>query len=236
MFHTIFYLPLYNALIAITGIFGGSLGFGVVGLTLLVKLILAPLSYRSTISQIEQKKLLPFINDIKKKYPDQKEQAEKLSELYKEHKTHPLSGCLLLLLQLPVLFAIFYVFKSGSVVNPADLYSFVSLPGAINPVFFGINITQPNIFLLIITALAQYFQVAWSPAMQASPEPIDPTDTQAALAANMQKMMKYMIPVMIVIGGWKLPGAVALYWALSSIFMIIQERIIMKIIERNKKN
>ncbi len=232
MFHTIFYLPLYNALIAITGLFGGSLGFGVVGLTLLVKLILSPLSYQSTISQIEQKKLLPYISDIKKKYPDQKEQAAKLNELYKEHKTHPLSGCLLLLLQLPVLFAIFYVFKSGSVVNPADLYSFVDLPGAINPVFFGIDITQPNIILLIITALAQYFQVAWSPSMQASSEPVDPTDTQAALAANMQKMMKYMIPVMIIIGGWNLPGAVALYWALSSIFMIIQERIIMKVIER----
>jgi YidC/Oxa1 family membrane protein insertase len=130
MFHTIFYLPLYNALIAITGLFGGSLGFGVAGLTLLVKLILSPLSYQSTISQIEQKKLLPYISDIKKKYPDQKEQAAKLNELYKEHKTHPLSGCLLLLLQLPVLFAIFYVFKSGSVVNPADLYSFVDLPGA----------------------------------------------------------------------------------------------------------
>ncbi|MEI8223930.1 MAG: YidC/Oxa1 family membrane protein insertase [bacterium] len=235
MFHTIFYLPLYNALIAITGLFGGSLGFGVVGLTLLVKLILSPLSYQSTISQIEQKKLLPYISDIKKKYPDQKEQAAKLNELYKEHKTHPLSGCLLLLLQLPVLFAIFYVFKSGSVVNPADLYSFVNLPGAINPVFFGINITQPNIILLIITALAQYFQVAWSPSMQASSEPVDPTDTQAALAANMQKMMKYMIPVMIVIGGWGLPGAVALYWVLSSIFMIIQERIIMKVIERKDK-
>lgn len=234
MFHTIFYLPLYNALIAITGFFGGSLGLGVVGLTLLVKVILSPLSYQSTVSQIEQKKLLPFINEIKKKYPDQKEQAEKLNELYKEHKTHPLSGCLLLLLQLPVLFAIFYVFKSGSVVNPADLYSFIALPGAINPVLLGINITQPNIVLLIVTALAQYFQVAWSPSMQASSDPVDPNDTQAVIGANMQKTMKYLIPVMIIIGGWNLPGAVALYWTLSSIFMIVQERIIMSVLDKKK--
>jgi YidC/Oxa1 family membrane protein insertase len=234
MFHTIFYLPLYNALIGITGIFGGSLGLGVVGLTLLVKIILSPLSYQSTVSQIDQKKLLPFISEIKKKYPDKKEQAEKLNELYKEHKTHPLSGCLLLLLQLPVLFAIFYVFKSGSVVNPADLYSFIPVPGVINSTFFGIDITQPNIVLLVITAVAQYFQVAWSPAMQTSNDPIDPTDNQAVMVANMQKMMKYFIPVMIIIGGWQLPGAVSLYWALSSIFMIIQERIIMKILEKKK--
>ena len=226
---------MYNALIAITGFFGGSLGLGIVGLTLLVKIVLSPLSYQATVSQVEQKKILPFVNEIKKKYPDQKEQAEKLSALYKEHKMHPLSGCLLLLLQLPVLLAIFYVFMDGAVVNPADLYSFVPLPGAINTHFLGIDITQPNIILLVVTAAVQFLQVSFSPAMQGSSEPVDPTDTQAVMAANMQKMMKYLIPVMIIIGGWKLPGAVALYWTLSSIFMIAQERVTMMIIERKAK-
>jgi YidC/Oxa1 family membrane protein insertase len=232
MFHTIFYLPLYNALIFLTGLFGGSLGLGVVGLTLLVKIVLSPLSYQSTLSQIEQKKLLPHIEEIKKKYPDQKEQAVKLNELYKEHKTNPLSGCLLLLLQLPVLFAIFYVFKSGAVVTTTDLYSFVTAPQHINAMFLGINITQPSIILLVITAAAQYFQIALSPAMQTPAGPVDSKDTQAVIAANMQKTMKYMIPVLIVAGGWKLPGAVALYWALSSLFMIAQERFVMAVVSR----
>jgi YidC/Oxa1 family membrane protein insertase len=232
MFHTIFYLPLYNALIWITGLSGGSLGLGVVGLTLLVKIVLTPLSYQSTVSQLEQKKLLPFVNEIKNKYPDKKEQAEKLNALYKEHKTHPLSGCLLLLLQLPVLFAIFYVVKAGSVVNMGDLYSFIAAPASINPIFLGIDITKPSIVLLVITAAAQYFQFVMSPAMQAASENIDKNDPQAAMAANMQKMMKYLIPVMIIIGGWTLPGAVSLYWALSSIFMIAQEKITMKILSK----
>lgn len=233
MFHTIFYLPLYNALMAITGVFGGSLGLGVVGLTLLVKLVLSPLSYRSTISQIEQKKLLPFINEIKKKYPDQKEQAQKLNELYKEHKTHPLSGCLLLLLQLPVLFAIFYVVKNGAVVTATDLYSFISAPTAINPIFVGIDMTKPSIILLIITAVTQFLQIHLSPAMQSSGnDPVDTNDAQAVMAANMQKMTKYFLPIIIIVGGWTLPAAVTLYWSLSSIFMIIQERITMQMIAK----
>lgn len=234
MFHTIFYLPLYNALIFLTGIFAGNLGWGVVGLTLLVKIVLSPLSYNSTLSQIEQRKLLPHIEEIKRKYPDKKEQAEKMNELYKEHKTNPLSGCLLLLLQLPVLFAIFYVFKGGAVVNTADLYSFIHAPAAINSFFLGMNITQPNIILLVITAIVQYLQISMSPSMQpVSNGPVDPNDTQAAIAANMQKTMKYAIPVLIVFGGLKLPGAVALYWALSSAFMIIQERAVMYVVARN---
>ncbi len=235
MFHTIFYLPLYNALITLTGLSGGSLGLGIIGLTLLVKILLFPLSYQATISQIEQKKLLPFVNDIKKKYPDQKEQAEKLSALYKEHKTHPLSGCLLLLLQLPVLFAIYYVFTNGATLHSADLYSFVSFPDIINTQFLGIDVTQPSIILLIITAIVQYLQVVLSPAMQDSSIPIDPNDAQAVMAANMQKVMKYLIPVMIIIGGWKLPGAVALYWTVSSIIMIIQERTTLMIIAHKTK-
>lgn len=236
MLHTIFYVPLYNALMGLTGLFGGSLGLGVVGLTLIIKVILLPLSYRSTISQIEQKKLAPFISEIKKKYTDTKEQAQKLNELYKEHKTHPLSGCLLLLIQLPILFAIFYVFKDGAMINPADFYSFIPVPDVINAVWLGIDLTKPNILLLIITAVSQYLQIHLSPAMQTDKTTVvDKSDTQAVLAANMQKMMKYLVPVMILIGGWGLPGAVTLYWTISSIVMIIQERAVMAYLAKKQQ-
>src|SRR5580704_10130713 len=107
MFHTIFYIPLYNALIWLTTGLGGSIGLAVIALTLVVKIILSPLSYSSIKSQIEQKKLQPLMDDIKKKYPDKKEQSEKMMELYKEHKTNPFAGCLLLLLQLPVIIALY---------------------------------------------------------------------------------------------------------------------------------
>lgn len=232
MFRTILFLPLYNALVVFTQIFNGSLGWAVVGLTILVKLLLAPLAHKSTITQLQHKKLAPLVNEIKKKFPNQKDQAIKLNELYKEHKANPLSGCIVLLIQLPVLFAIFYVFKEGAVIDPANLYTFVSAPAVVNPIWLGIDITQPNILLLLITAAVQYAQMALSPSMQQSNDPVDTTDTQAMMAASMQKTMKYIIPVVIVAGGWTLPGAVLIYWVVSSLFMIIQERLTMKLLAK----
>jgi YidC/Oxa1 family membrane protein insertase len=232
MFRTILFLPLYNALVVFTQIFNGSLGWAVVGLTILVKLLLAPLAHKATITQLQHKKLAPLVNEIKKKFPNQKDQALKLNELYKEHKANPLSGCVVLLIQLPVLFAIFYVFKEGAVIEPANLYAFVTAPAVVNPMWLGIDITQPNILLLIITAAVQYAQMALSPSMQASNDPVDTTDTQAMMAASMQKTMKYIIPVVIIAGGWTLPGAVLIYWVVSSLFMIIQERLTMKLLAK----
>jgi YidC/Oxa1 family membrane protein insertase len=229
MFHTIFYVPLYNALIFLTHTFGGSLGLAVVGLTLIVKLILSPLSHKSIISQIEQKKLQPLVEDLKKKYPDQKEQSTKLMELYKEHKTNPFAGCLLILLQLPVIIALYRVFLSGAVINPVDLYSFVHAPVAVNGMFLGLNMAaKGSVILAILAGLSQFLQMHLSPAMQNTSGPVaDNADTQTKMAASMTSSMKYTMPFMIAFFGYAVPGAVALYWIISNVFMIAQERIVM---------
>jgi YidC/Oxa1 family membrane protein insertase len=228
MFHTIFYVPLYNALIFLTNSFGGSLGLAVIGLTLVVKLILSPLSHKSIVSQIEQKKLQPLIEDLKKKYPDQKEQSAKMMELYKEHKTNPFAGCLLILLQLPVIIALYRVFLSGAVVNPADLYSFVHAPETIHTMFLGINMAAKSIILAILAGVSQFLQMHLSPSMQSSSTPIAAdADMQTKMAGSMTKSMKYTMPIMIAVFGYAVPGAVALYWIVSNICMIAQERFVM---------
>ena len=230
MFHTIFYVPLYNALIFLTHLFGGSLGLAVIGLTIIVKLVLAPLAHASIKSQIEQKKLQPLVDELKKKYPDQKEQTAKLMELYKEHKTNPFAGCLLLLLQLPVIIALYRVFKSGAAINPANLYSFVTAPMALGTHFLGLDLAiTHSIILAILAGLSQFLQMYWSPAMQSAPQASG--DTQADMAASMQKSMKYTMPVMITIFAYAVPGAVALYWIVSNITMIVQEKIVAAQIE-----
>ena len=228
MFHTIFYVPLYNALIFLTSSFGGSLGLAVVGLTLLVKLVLAPLSHKSIVSQIEQKKLQPLVEDLKKKYPDQKEQSVKLMELYKEHKTNPFAGCLLIILQLPVIIALYQVFLSGAVINTAELYSFVQAPVAIKGMFLGLDMAaKGSIILAILAGVSQFLQMHLSPAMQSGPKVADDADTQTKMAASMTSSMKYTMPFMIAFFGYAVPGAVALYWILSNVFMIAQERFVM---------
>ncbi len=229
MFHTIFYVPLYNALIFLTHVFGGSLGLAVIGLTIIVKLVLAPLAHASIKSQIEQKKLQPLVDELKKKYPDQKEQTAKLMELYKEHKTNPFAGCLLLILQLPVIVALYRVFMSGAAINPAELYSFVTAPVSLATQFIGLDLAAAhNIILAILAGLSQFLQMYWSPAMQPSAQPSSGGDAPADMAATMQKSMKYTMPVMIAVFAYAVPGAVALYWIVSNITMIIQERIVMK--------
>lgn len=227
MFHTIFYVPLYNALIALTGLFGGSLGLAVIGLTILVKLILSPLSYRSIVSQLEQKKLQPLITELKKKYPEQKEQSQKLMELYKEHKTNPFAGCLLILLQLPIIIGLYQVFLSGAVISPLDLYGFVNAPAFVHTSFLGIDMASKSIILAILAGISQFLQMYWSPSMKnISKEKPDPNDMQANLAASMTGSMKYTMPVMIAVFAFAVPGAVALYWIVSNVFMIAQEKYI----------
>lgn len=234
MFHTVFYTPLYNALIFLTSTLGGSLGLAVIALTLLVKLVLAPLAHKSIVSQIEQKKLQPLIEDLKKKYPDQKEQSKKLMELYKEHKTNPFAGCLLIILQLPVIIALYQVFLSGAAIVPADLYSFVGAPETVRSMFLGLDMSaKGSILLALLAGISQFLQMHWSPAMQ-NPSPNlvqekgdDKVDMQAKMAASMTRSMKYTMPIMITFFAYAVPGAVAMYWIISNIFMIGQERFVM---------
>lgn len=228
MFHTIFYIPLYNALIFLTSSFAGSLGLAVVGLTLLVKLVLAPLSHKSIVSQIEQKKLQPLIEDLKKKYPDQKEQSAKMMELYKEHKTNPFAGCLLIILQLPVIIALYQVFLSGAVINSAELYSFVHAPDTIKGMFLGFDmVAKGSIILAVLAGASQFLQMHLSPAMQNTPVSAPTGDPKVDMMTSMTKSMKYTMPVMIAVFAYAVPGAVALYWFISNVCMIAQERFVM---------
>lgn len=228
MFHTIFYLPLYNALIFLTGSLWGSLGLAVVVLTLIVKFILAPLSHKSIVSQIEQKKLQPLIEDLKKKYPDQKEQSVKMMELYKEHKTNPFAGCLLIILQLPVIIALYRVFLAGATVIPTDLYSSVHAPITVNAMFLGMDMAaKGSIILAILAGLSQFLQMYLSPAMQNTPASPVTDDPKMNMMNSMTKSMKYTMPLMIAVFAYAVPGAVALYWVISNIFMIAQERFVM---------
>ena len=228
MFHTIFYLPLYNALIFLTGSLWGSLGLAVVALTLIVKFILAPLSHKSIVSQIEQKKLQPLIEDLKKKYPDQKEQSVKMMELYKEHKTNPFAGCLLIILQLPVIIALYRVFLAGATVISTDLYSFVHAPVNVNAMFLGMDMAaKGSIILAVLAGLSQFLQMYLSPAMQNTPASPATGDPKMDMMNSMTKSMKYTMPIMIAVFAYAVPGAVALYWVISNIFMIAQERFVM---------
>lgn len=226
MFHTFIFLPLTNALVFLTSFLWGNIGLSVIVMTVLIKLILLPFSYSTTKNQIAIKKIQPLIDDIKKKHPDSTEQTKKIMELYKEHNTNPLSGCLPLLIQLPIIIGLYQVFLQGVSVDPTMLYSFVHAPEHLSNMFLGLNMTSKSILVAFVAGITQYFQLKLSPTLQNNTSGNVSTatsDMQTAMMENMQKTMKYTLPVMITFFASVVPAAVALYWVTSNVFMIIQE-------------
>ena len=230
MFQTLIIIPLSNALLFLTNLFFGNLGIAVIILTILVKIILFPLSLSTLKSQAALKKVQPLIDDIKKKYTDKNEQAIKIMELYKEHKANPLTGCLPLLIQLPIVIGLYQVFLRGDTsLSPDIIYSFIQIPESISHMFFGIDLREKSAFLALVAGIAQYFQLYYSPIHTKKDDKKEKsTDPQVIMMENMQKNLKYILPIMIVVFSFFTPSAIALYLIISSIFTLIQEIIITK--------
>src|ERR1700693_411501 len=92
---------------------GGSWGLAIVGLTVLIRAVLVPLTFRQLKSMQEMQRLAPEINKLKEKYKDDKQrQQQEIMKFYQEHKINPLASCLPLLLQIPVFISLFYMLRS----------------------------------------------------------------------------------------------------------------------------
>ncbi|MCA9353089.1 membrane protein insertase YidC, partial [Patescibacteria group bacterium] len=188
----------------------------------------SPLSYKALKTQLQTKALQPRLKQIKKEFTDKQEQARQTFALYKEHGVNPFSTFLLLLVQFPIIIALYWVFREGGVeVNPDLLYSFVHIPDAINHVTFGVDVAQKSYLLAFLTGLTQYIHLSRSASFKQTPLTGDETD-QEKMMAMVGKSMRYTMPIMITIFAYVIGGAVALYWVTSNIFMIVQEYFIMK--------
>lgn len=229
MFQTIIIIPLTNALIGLTSFLWGNLGLAVIALTILVKLVLYPFSFSSTKHQIALKKLQPLLDEIKKKYPDKNEQAKRTMELYKEHKANPLAGCLPILIQIPLIIGLYQVFLKGTTIDATILYSFITAPETISSTLVGIDLTSKSVLFALLAGITQYVQLKLSPMnIQSEESKSGDKDPQTEMMENMQKMMKYFLPIMITIFAFVVPAAVALYWIITNLFTIGQEMYIYK--------
>src|SRR4030066_959163 len=152
-FNTILYEPLLNALVLLYQyIPGKDFGIAVIALTLVIRFILYPLMVKSIRSQKVLSELQPKIKEIQEKYKNDKEkQTKEMMALYQREKINPFGGCLPLLIQLPILVALYRVFWKGLQPEAMEkLYSFVPNPGAIDPTFFGVlNLAEPNFIVAL---------------------------------------------------------------------------------------
>ncbi len=224
LWQVIFYQPLLNLLVWIYNLVGADMGLAIIGLTVLIKLVLYPLSQQSLKSQRALQKLQPQVEELKKKFKDQKDQlARELMLLYQREKVSPMSSCLPLLIQLPFLIALFQVFRSGLNSGSLELlYPFVTNPQHLNDTLFGFwHLAGRSIPLAIITGLAQYWQTKM---LVSTKTPVAvPGAEDENLAAMMNKQAKYMLPAMTVIFGFSLPGGLMLYWLMSTLLTIGQQ-------------
>ena len=223
LWNFILYRPLVNILaFFVTVIPGGDVGIAVIILTIVVKAALFPLSQRSIENQSKMKLLEPEINKIKKSGASKEEQAKQTMELYKKHKTNPFSGCLLVLIQIPIIFALYYAFYKGIKFDGGLLYSFVHMPANMNMKFLGlINIGGRSLFLAVLAGISQFFQAYFMPMPIPSSEKNGSFQESFSKSMNMQ--MKYIFPLLVTLIAYRISGAIALYWITSNIFTIWQQ-------------
>ncbi|MBI2476943.1 membrane protein insertase YidC [Candidatus Uhrbacteria bacterium] len=229
--------PIYNLLVlsynAIASVGIHDLGLAIITLTVAIKLVLLPFTAKSVVAQRNMQALQPKIEAIKSQYKGDKEgQAKAMMALYKEHNINPLSSCLPILVQMPVLLALYYVL-SRSVTDPAStalLYSFVSAPEIFNTHLFSlVDLSVRSIPLAVVAGLVQYVQ---GRMMQVAQPPKELQGKEAtkdeSMAAAMTKSMTYTMPLITVIFGASLPGGVTLYWLISGLVSVIQQWILMR--------
>lgn len=228
IFNALLYKPLFNSLVLLYNYAPGhDFGISIILLTLIIRIIIYPLSVKAISSQKTLQKVQPKIQEIQKKYKDDKEkQAKEILEVYKTEKVNPFSGLFLAIIQLPILIALYKVFWQG--LDPKELinlYNFVLNPVQINAVFLGIiDLSKANMIIAILAGIVQFYQTK----MLMPPKSQSVASKSPDFSQMMQMQMTYFFPILTVIILLGLPSALGLYWTTSGIFSIIQQHFILK--------
>ncbi len=236
MWNTFIYTPILNILVLLLSyVTFGDLGFAIVIITILIKALLFPLSKKATVSQIELSRIQSDINAIKAKKLSKEEEARETFALYKEKKVNPFSGCLIMIVQLPIIFGLYYVFARGLDFSVAPLYSFVEAPAYINSMFLGFIdlLAVKSLPIAIFTGLTQLVQAHLSPTQKIQAKSNSgQTGFSADLQKSMQTQMKYVFPVIVGFISYKIQAAVGLYWIVNNLITIVQERAIARSVHK----
>ena len=253
IFDPFFAHPILNLLVIFYKLFmfvklPGAFGFAIIALTIAVRLLFQPFFKKQIETAKKMQELKPHLDNLSAKHKnDQKQlQAEQL-KLYQQHGINPTSGCLVMIIQLPVFIALYntlnlfllngHAGKTITAINKALYFSFLKIE-TVNSWFFGLDLVKTPkqagtwIYLLIplITGILQYFQ-AQASMPKASPTvavvPIGKDkgkkpEGQGDFRKAMNTQMKYMFPLMIGWFSYTLPIGLALYWNIFSIMGIIQ--------------
>jgi YidC/Oxa1 family membrane protein insertase len=225
LFHTYIFLPIYNLLVYLIGVVpAGDIGIAVILATVIVRLIIMPLTFAQLRSARVMKVLTPEMKAIQKKYKDNpEEKAKETFALYKRYKLNPFAGILVALIQLPILLGLYFVFKSHTLatIDASLLYSFIPVPGSISPLFLGLfTVAGSSVFFAALATALQALQIWY-----AVPVPAKSADNDAAedFSRQMALQMRFVLPVFIGIAAFYTSNAIALYFITTALVSLVQE-------------
>lgn len=237
IFNLIFTFPIFNVLILLYRAIG-DFGLAIVVLTLIIRLILFPLTLKQLRSMKAMQALQPQLAEIRKKFKDQRAQLEATQALYKEYGVNPVAGsCLPLLVQMPVLFALFYALDD--VLRNATLHSINNIIYPFLPKFpldtvlhttlnwlpflppIPLGTPDPTHVLPILAAIATFVQLRMSQARNTAPNAS--TTGKKDITSQQMIIMQIISPAMVLFFGWNYAAGLALYWMTSSVFGMVQQ-------------
>jgi len=226
LFFYIFTQPISNVLLLLYNLFG-NMPLSIIVLTLIVRMALFPLTLKQLKSTKATQAIQPLLADVKKKYKDQRAQYEAMQAIYKEYGVNPVAGCLPLLVQLPILYGLFFALQTvlnnpslnsiNSVIYPF-LPKLTAIPN-VTMMWFGGPISlahpDPTHILPILAGLATFLQLRMS-------QPRTASASKDAMSQQM-KMMQYIMPFITFFFALNFAAGLALYWTTTSVFSMVQQ-------------
>ena len=226
-FDATFYNPIYNALVALVALVPGSdVGIAVILVTIGIRLVLLPFSLSAARTQLAMKDLEPKIKELKERHKGNKEkEALETLALYREERVNPFASILMLLIQIPVLLALYWVFlyEPFSTINTARLYALTPVPDHISLEFLGlISMMGKSIVLAVLAGATQFLQAHLALSGTMKPPP-----SGGGMQMDFQRMMgmqlKYVFPFIIAVISYTTSSAIALYFITTNIAGALQE-------------
>lgn len=232
LYQSLVYQPILNTLVFLYNTIAlQDFGVAIILLTILIRAILYPLYQKSVRHQLVMQHLQPKIKKIQDENPrNRQKQGEAMIALYKEHRVNPFSGIFFLIVQLPVLLAIFGILQNFNPETVSGLYPFVEAPQGFRALFLGlINLEQSNILIAGFAAVAQFFQGKM--LLKKQPKP----GANASPAEKIGRQMIYAGPALMVAFLLYLPSAVGLYWLTTSLFSIGQQALLNRALDHDEQ-
>ena len=210
--------PMINVLVVLNSLLFGSFGLAVIAFTIIVRLITFPLTLRQLQQTRAMQALQPRVQEIQKKFTDPKRRQEEMMKAYREAGVNPL-GCIgPLIIQFPILIALFYAIRQTLAVSPealdnlsGHLYSWSYIQNAVplEERFLGLNLAEPSILMVVLVGVTTWAQSKTTVTVS--------TDDRARAQ---QQMMQWMLPLMFMFFSFGFPSGVSLYWVVTSIVSV----------------